>query len=343
MDCLIYWRNSNSPWFGAFGSVCAKPKVSAMNCVLCNAADSELVSEKDRHGKALATRVCNGCGLVFNDPVPSDAELSDFYSNRYRVEYKGAFHPRGRQIIRNFRRARDHVDLFADVISKAQSVLDVGAGSGEFLFAISRSATGIGIEPNKGYADYCRTQLNLDVRTDELRPDLFPQEQFDFIRLNHVLEHLNDPVGSLAMIARFLKPDGVFFVEVPNIDHYSATKSTGNMFHYGHIFNFNPFTLRSAAGRAGLEEMPQTADRCANTTGVFLKKMPNTLVPEDVRNSENAVRVAAAIKQHFADKPLMHQVSRISRLFTKLKLRTGETILSLRYKSPAEMGRAILR
>lgn len=314
-----------------------------MNCVLCNASENALVSERDRHGKPLATRVCNGCGLVFNDPVPSDAELSDFYTNRYRVEYKGAYHPRGRQIVRNFRRAREHMDMFGDVIRPAKSVLDVGAGSGEFLFAVASSAAGIGIEPNKGYADYCRDELSLDVRTDELRPDLFEQGQFDFIRLNHVLEHLNDPVGSLTMIARFLKPDGVFFVEVPNIEQYSALKSTGNMFHYGHIFNFNPFTLRAAAGLSGLEEIEQTKERCANTTSVFLKKAEWPWTIEEARNAENAERVRAAITGHFAPKPVSHKASRLKRLATKLKLRTGETVVSLRHKSPADIGRSILR
>lgn len=314
-----------------------------MNCVLCNAPDNVPVSEKDRRGKPLATRLCMGCGLVFNDPIPSSAELSDFYTHRYRAEYKGAFHPRGRQIVRNFRRTRDHMDRFSDVIQKAKNILDVGAGSGEFLFAISPNASGIGIEPNKGYADYCRNELGLDVRTDALRPDLFDGEQFNFIRLNHVLEHLNDPVGSLTMIARFLKPDGIFFVEVPNIESYSALKSVGNMFHFGHIFNFNPFTLRAAAGLAGLEEIDLTRERCANSTSVFLRKSGRHWTHEDVRNRENAEQVHAAISQHFSANPLSRKVSSIGRLVTKLKLRAEETVVSWQHKSPAEIGRIILR
>ncbi len=314
-----------------------------MSCPTCESPDSEVVSEADRHNKPLTTRMCLGCGLVYNDPIPSDAELSDFYTNRYRVEYKGAYHPRGRQIVRNFRRVRDHFDTFGDVIRQAGFVLDVGAGSGEFLFAVAAQADAIGIEPNQSYADYCRSQLHLDVRTDELRPDLFAREQFDFIRLNHVLEHLNDPVGSLRMIAGFLKPNGVFYVEVPNIEQYSALKSTGNMFHYGHIFNFNPFTLRAAAGLAGLVEIEATRERCANTTGVFLQKTDSPWTSAQTRNRENANRVKQAIEGHFAAKPVAEKLSRLGRLKTKLQLRAGETMVSLRHKNPAEIGRAILR
>ncbi len=310
-------------------------------CILCGSAESRIASDLDRHRKPLSSRVCLGCGLVFNDPVPDDAELADFYTNRYRVEYKGAYHPRGRQIVRNFHRAREHVERFADVISPAKTILDIGAGSGEFLFAVTSGAeSAIGIEPNKGYADYCRTRLGLDVRTDSLRPDLFDEARFDLIRLNHVLEHMNDPVRSLAMIARFLKPDGVFYVEVPNIEAYAVMKSRGNIFHYGHIFNFNPWTLRAAAGLAGLEEVGATSERCSGTTGVFFRKSGRTLTAEQVRNAGNAEHVAALLEDHFKGK---HAPSKISRPLLKLRLRLGETLISLLHRNPADIGRSVLR
>lgn len=310
-------------------------------CIVCGSHDSRIVSELDRRGKPLTTRLCMECGLVCNDPVPDDAELADFYANRYRVEYKGAFHPRGRQIVRNFRRAREHMDMFSDIIRPARAILDVGAGSGEFLFAVAPGAdVAIGIEPNKGYADYCRTKLGLDVRTDSLRPDLFEEGRFDYIRLNHVLEHLNDPVRALAMIARFLKPDGVFYVEVPNIETYAVMKSRGNLFHYGHILNFNPWTLRAAAGLAGLEEVAAASDRCAGTTGVFFRKSARILEPLQARNAGNAEHLLALLEDHFKGRTAQ---SKIARPLLKLRLRAGETLVSFLHRSPAAIGRRVLR
>lgn len=311
-----------------------------MQCVLCGSGESTLVSERDRHGEPLATRVCDGCGLVWNDPVPGDAELEDFYANHYRVAYKGAFEPRNRQIVRNFRRAREHVETFGDVIAPARHVLDVGAGSGEFLLAVSRNAqTAIGIEPNRGYAEYCRTRLSLDVRTDKLRAGMFDDESFDLIRLNHVLEHLNDPVRALTMIARMLKPDGVFYVEVPNIDVHAQMKAAGNLFHFGHIFNFNPWTLRAAGALAGLEEDARTRERSANTTGVFFRKASSVAQPQDVRNPDNAAQVLAAIRAHYEGRPAM---AGAARMLTRWRLRVGETLTGLRFRDPAAIGRAIL-
>lgn len=138
-----------------------------MACILCDSADGDVVSEFDRHGVTLVTRLCGGCGLVCNDPIPNDSELSEFYARRYWMSYKGSFQPRGRQIVRNFRRVAEHFRLYKDLIRPARSVLEIGAGSGEFLFGVAASARlAIGIEPNREYADYCRTELNLDVRTD---------------------------------------------------------------------------------------------------------------------------------------------------------------------------------
>ena len=187
----------------------------------------EVVSETDRHGKPLRTLICMETGLVRNDPVPSDEELARFYADDYRIAYKGAAKPRRRQVVRNFRRVATYVRMFRDVLNPATHVLDVGAGSGEFAYLMTRLGKTVkGIEPNSRYAAYCRETLGLDVQTAHLSPDLFAPGQFDLIRLNHVLEHLNDPIRYLGQIACWLAPRGLLYIEVPNIEAYCPRKVT---------------------------------------------------------------------------------------------------------------------
>ena len=308
----------------------------AISCILCGWQASDIVSRFDRKKKPLVTRLCRGCGLVFNDPIPSDEDLSAFYATHYRLEYKGAFRPRGRQIIRNFRRVGAHIQDFSDLIAPARSVLDIGAGSGEFLFAMAiAEKAALGIEPNREYAAYCREALGLDVRTDALAPDLFEPGRFDFIRLNHVLEHLNDPIASLSMIARFLADDGVLYVEVPNIEIYARSKSVGRMFHYGHIFTFSPWTLQAAAGRAGLS----AEQRTAGTTGIFLRKADRTWSADDARNPQNATQVHGLITAHYEG---AFRAGRAVKPIGKLIARAEETISSRRLGDPQSIGRAVL-
>ena len=297
------------------------------------------VSDTDRHGKPLRTVIDMDTGLVRNDPIPGDDELAKFYSEDYRTSYKGAEKPRSRQIIRNFRRSADHIRHFRDALDAPKRVLDVGAGSGEFAYLMTQlGKTVTGIEPNAGYAAYCRDDLGLDIQTKHLDPALFDAGQFDLIRLNHVLEHLNDPVKYLGMIGSWLAPGGLFYVEVPNIETYCREKSRGNMFHYGHIFNFNPWTLRTAAGLAGLIEDPTTTARSADTTGVFLRRDPD-VAPERT-NPANAEKVNGMIRDHYAG---AFRQGKAKKPFAKLAARAEETFSGLSAGSPKDIGAKIAR
>jgi len=241
-----------------------------MACVLCGGTEWEVVSERDRHGNPLVTVLCAGCGVLRNDPVPSAEALEQFYRKDYRASYKGATEPRLRQVWRNFDRLTTHIRSFDDVYARGGDWLDLGSGSGEFSYLAKRSGAGVtSVEPNEGYAAYCREKLGLDVQGKTLEQCDFAPQSFDLIRLSHVLEHMRDPVASLQRLRGWLRPGGVLYIEVPNIEADACNKVQGRMFHYGHIYNFNPVTLRHVAGLAGLIELPQTAARCAGSCAGF--------------------------------------------------------------------------
>ena len=312
-----------------------------MSWALGREGTHELVSKTDRHGKPLRTLICMETGLVRNDPVPNDAELVRFYAEDYRIAYKGAASPRRRQVLRNFRRAANYVHTFRDVLDPAKHVLDVGAGSGEFAYLMTRLGKTVkGIEPNSGYAAYCREALGLDVQTAHLSPDLFSPGQFDLIRLNHVLEHLNDPIKHLGQIACWLTPRGMLYIEVPNIEAYCREKSRGGMFHFAHIFNFNPWTLRTCAGLAGLIESPETAQRTSGTTGAFFKRDASATQSLAAKNPKNAQHVRAMISAHYAG---AFSRGHAARPFVKFAKRFEETLTGLALGAPAAIGESVAR
>ena len=280
-------------------------------------------------------------GLVRNDPVPDDAELAQFYAEDYRISYKGARKPRRRQILRNFRRAAIHVRSYRDLLDSTSRVLDVGTGSGEFAFLMTwLGKTVTGIEPNVDYAAYCRDELGLDVRTSHLAPDLFKPGQFDLIRMNHVLEHLNNPVKYLGQIATWLAPDGLLYVEVPNIEADCRSKSRGRMFHYAHIFNFNPWTLRACAGLAGLAEAPETAQKSAGTTGAFFRRDAAAAESTRVKNLQNAHNVRTLIRAHYRG---AFSKGKAVKPIRKVAARIEESLTGLILGSPASIGESVAR
>ena len=314
--------------------------MTGMDWALGTESMIEVVSERDRRGRPLRTVLCTETGLVRNDPVPDDDELARFYSDEYRLAYKGARHPRRRQILRNFRRVAEHMRQFHDVIEPAEIILDAGAGSGEFVFlmqALGKKV--IGIEPNKDYSAWCREELGVDVRTAYLDPELFGAGTFDLVRLNHTLEHLNDPVKYLSMIRDWLVPDGVVYVEVPNIEKACRFQTRGNIFHYGHIWNFNPWTLRAVASLAGLEELDATRSRSADTTSVMFRK-GSVRATADLVNTENAARVRDLITRHYAGG---FREGKASKPLVNLAARIEEVASSLFAGTPREIGDKIVR
>ncbi|HPF09970.1 MAG TPA: class I SAM-dependent methyltransferase [Flavobacteriaceae bacterium] len=99
------------------------------------------------------------------------------------------------------------------------SVLDVGAGTGEFLKrAQSKGWEIAGIEIN---------ELARDISQKKGIPLLsswehLPEKQFDVITLWHVIEHLPDLDEALLKISNHLKRNGVLIIAAPNFNSYDA-------------------------------------------------------------------------------------------------------------------------
>ena len=304
------------------------------SCDLCACNEWETVSELDRDGNPLRTMICMGCGIIANVPIPSRDDLFNFYSNEYRKSYKGAAAPRLRQVWRNFRRIEKHLKRNRAIYNGHRKCLDLGSGSGEFMFLVRAMGIDcIGIEPSVDYAAYSRDVLGLNVETHALEDTEFQEGSFDLIRLSHVLEHMPDPVRSLERLRRLLCDDGVLYIEVPNIEDEAYLKVKGRLFHYGHIFNFNPFTLRLASARAGLEELPVSREQYSNTTAAFFGKAGKPFVTL-AGGRENARQLKAALDDHYKRLiPRPKEGTAFGRLIKNLWARMSEFVATLCFPS----------
>jgi len=101
-------------------------------------------------------------------------------------------------------------------------LLDVGAGKGEFLYEAAKNGwEAVGIEPSPNFCQFVREQYNLNIYEGFLgQISEIQKKYFDVVTLNHVLEHVEQPVALLKMITEYLADDGLLFVEVPNTDSY---------------------------------------------------------------------------------------------------------------------------
>jgi SAM-dependent methyltransferase len=138
-------------------------------------------------------------------------------------------------------------------------LLDLGCGSGSFLeFMKSESWKLFGIEMSAEGARAAERRSGAQVFVGDILDAPFSVESFDVITCFDVLEHLYDPRRVMSRISEWLKPGGMFYVLVPNIDSAEA-RVFGSYWHGlelpRHLFHYSPGSLKLLAESAGLREI----------------------------------------------------------------------------------------
>lgn len=261
-------------------------------CNLCGSHEKIVICKKDRRWKPLLTVACADCGLLRTDPMPTDEELDQYYRNEYRLDYQFAgTRPPKAHLVRSLRDAQNRIAALCDVLIPGARVLDVGCGTGEFLkLAKELGCEVVGIEPGKAYADFARSEYGLDVINGPWQDADLPENGFDIVTCNQVIEHLRDPMAAIAALANWLKPNGVAFVSVP--DMRPNHKPSFERFHFAHIYGFTPATLEAIMKRNGL--VPTSGEALTTTTATFKKLHNADLVTVVVRDRSRSQALAAA-------------------------------------------------
>ncbi len=115
-----------------------------------------------------------------------------------------------------FKKARSINAVLADHFGepiKNKRVLDIGCGNGGIaeLFSTHNCVSGVDV------ADQRKTReadFDFQLVTDETLP--FPDQEFDIVISNHVIEHVSDQKLHLDEIRRVLKPGGFAYLATPN-------------------------------------------------------------------------------------------------------------------------------
>ena len=141
-------------------------------------------------------------------------------------------------------------------------VLDVGCGNGSFMErAIEAGWRAMGIDTDPVVVADCSAR-NLDVHLGTLETFPAAEETFDFVTLNHVIEHVHDPVGVLKTCHRLLKPGGFLWLVTPNINsigHMLFAEHWRGLEPPRHLVLFNPVSLDLALSLAGFPKTRRLA------------------------------------------------------------------------------------
>jgi len=154
-------------------------------------------------------------------------------------------------------------------------LLDVGCGLGFCMEAARRRGWKVvGVEPEVYATTYAAEKLGLEVVQATLEDAAFPEASFDAVLMVHSIEHVADPVRTMAAVRSVLRPEGVVFVETPNAE-CEASRFFGDDWQYlnlpEHAFIFDPATIALLFRRTGLRVLEiQAPVRMANPHGAAL-------------------------------------------------------------------------
>lgn len=199
---------------------------------------------------------CDNCGLVTRSPSLFSPEFD--HSAKVSVRQDSDFIGGATEHIASH--IKDRLSYAGGVVEE-KTMLDIGCGSGALLvYAKANGWTVYGTEREKSSIEKL-AGYNIPCFAGELNEPEFQKLKFDFVHMNHVLEHVIDPVEVVRNIQGLLKKGGISIIEVPN-EFSAATQllrrslgldGSSRTTYFQHEWFFTPKTLLDVCNRADLE------------------------------------------------------------------------------------------
>lgn len=227
-----------------------------MEHVICNYCNSSAYRQIYKINKWMVVK-CKSCGLVFLNPRPSTEEFDGLYSESYYSGHLTNQYPSDQLSIE---KGIDSMKFLLDIVTphiKKGRILEIGCATGLFLAYASRYGFEVcGIEISEYASKYAREHLRLDVKTGVVEDiHLFwPDCYFDVIMMSHVVEHFPDPLTTLSLTNRLLKPGGLLIIRTPDFSSFDAKyyreKWSGLSIPF-HLYFFTPKSLCKMLKKTG--------------------------------------------------------------------------------------------
>lgn len=161
----------------------------------------------------------NEMDMLITTPKPAD--LDRYYQSETYISHTDSrrnFFEKVYQTVKRFS-LFTKVRLVGRYAQDDKSLLDVGAGTGDFLFAASQKGWTIaGVEPNwraRGKASEKEINLSQDLESVMNR-------KYKVITLWHVLEHLTDLENQILKMISMMEENGTILIAVPNYKSHDA-------------------------------------------------------------------------------------------------------------------------
>jgi len=192
---------------------------------------------------------CLKCGLIYANPRMTESFVSGKYKNMIDEDYIKEEVGRRKTARRILRRIQKYT-------KGKGSLLEIGCAVGFLLDEAQKDGWQVqGVDVSQWAVDYAKEKFGLNVLLGNLKEVGLPQGHFDAIILSDTIEHINFPKEVLIKIRSLLSPQGVLYINTPNIDSLVSRVLRAKWWGLNqlHLYYFTKNTLSQMLEAAGFD------------------------------------------------------------------------------------------
>ena len=193
--------------------------------------------------------------LLITYPQPNEQQLPKYYESDDYISHtdgKRSMFEKAYHFVKGIA-LKNKLQLINDLQKSKGKLLDIGAGTGDFLMVAKENGwQTTGIEPS----DKAR---NIAIKKGVFLADslsVLDDHSFDVITMWHVLEHVPNLEYQIRELKRLLKPTGTILIAVPNFNSYDA-KYYGNFWAAydvpRHLWHFSKTAIKGLFAKENLK------------------------------------------------------------------------------------------
>jgi SAM-dependent methyltransferase len=228
-------------------------------CDLCRWEVFRTISHIDRYGFAGTYQICEGCGLVFQNPHPTAQAYAEFYEKWYRpliTAYWGV--PSDEKSIQaDQARYAEWLLKFLQphIKDPVEVAVDLGGSTGVIAQAIQAAFGGRCIVVDPSPSELSEASLSGLECEQAIAEDWNPRgRRFDLILLCRSVDHLLSISRVLMKVAAALKPGGYFMIDFTDfITGAKTMRDYREILKLDHVYYLSDETLRLYLNAAGFE------------------------------------------------------------------------------------------
>jgi len=238
------------------------------------------VPDFESHAGIFDVKYCAKCKMGLTEPYPSEETSGYLYDEKSTGDFdviQEGWIDKIKDLLA--RRLLKEISPFRDG-SRIGHVLDYSCGNARF----AALAHDFFPQSQVDAVDYQETPPPLvssgrfsRLRYHDVQAFALTNQLYDLIILRHVLEHTHHPIDLIRFLGARLKPEGVLYIDVPNLDAGCARIFGDRWKGYyvpRHIFHYTKASLHHIITAAGLEgeiegnEMPLMGNQMAILFGL---------------------------------------------------------------------------